>query len=390
MSKHRVGHRLLFLTLIAAAGIAVAGAVLIAIAAMRAQSGPSQSAAPSAGKKTEEAYKNIQVLKGAPADQLMPAMQFISASLGVQCDYCHEMGAFDRDDKKPKQIARKMMEMMFAINKNNFEGHREVTCYSCHRGATKPVPIPVITDQEVKLAFPEEPKEEESSNSAAVDQLLDNYVTALGGPRAIQKISTRFGKGTIGLVTNKFPFEVFDKAPNKRMSVMHLPNGDSIAAFDGSSGWLAVPGQPVREMRGAELDAARLDADFYFPLRVKQLFTELHAGKSEKIGDREDTSLVGTKEGQPPVKLYFDPQSGLLMRLLRYAESPLGRVPTQIDYADYRDVGGVRTPFRWTISRPGGRFTVQLENVQQNVSIDDARFARPAVTTTQPQKPPGS
>src|SRR5436190_23601261 len=113
---------------------------------------------------------------------------------------------------------------------------------------------------------------------------------------------------------------------------MHLPTGDSITSFDGDSSWLAVPGQPLRDMSGAELDAARLDADFYFPLRVKQLFTELHAGKSEKIGDREDTSVVGTKEGQPPVKLYFDPQSGLLTRLLRYAESPLGRVPTQIDY----------------------------------------------------------
>src|SRR6266550_2722642 len=99
------------------ARIAVAGALLIAIAAMRAQSGPPQSAVPSAGKKTEEAYKNIQVLKGAPADQLIPSMQFISASLGVQCDFCHEMGAFDRDDKKPKQTARKMMEMMFAIKK---------------------------------------------------------------------------------------------------------------------------------------------------------------------------------------------------------------------------------------------------------------------------------
>jgi photosynthetic reaction center cytochrome c subunit len=372
------------------AGIGVAAAVLIAIAAMRAQSRPAQPVMLSAGKKAEEAYKNIQVLKGAPADQLMPAMQFISASLGVQCDYCHEMGSFDKDDKKPKQIARKMMEMMFAINKNNFEGHREVTCYSCHRGAVKPLSTPVIADQEVKLAFPEEPKEEESSNPAAVDQLLDKYVGALGGANAIQKISTRGGKGTIALGANKFSFEVFEKAPNKRMSVMHLPNGDSITAFDGNSGWLAVPRQPLRDMSGAELDAARLDADFYFPLRVKQLFNELRAGKSEKIGDREVTSVVGTNEGQVPVKLYFDPESGLLVRLLRYAESPLGRVPTQIDYADYRQVGVVRTPFRWTISRPGGRFTIQLEMVQQNVPIDDAKFAKPVVTVTQPQKPPGS
>src|SRR5947207_2192888 len=371
------------------ARICFGGALLIAIAAMRAQSGPPQSAVPSAGKKTEEAYKNIQVLKGAPADQLIPSMQFISASLGVQCDFCHEMGAFDRDDKKPKQTARKMMEMMFAINKNNFEGHREVTCYSCHHGAAKPAATPVITDQEVKLAFPETPKEEESTNPAAVDQLLNKYVTALGGAQAIQKVSTRLGKGTIALGANKFPFDVVEKAPNKRLSVMHLPNGDSITAFDGDSGWLAVPGQPLRDMSGAELDAARLDADFYFPLRVKQLFTEFRAGKSEKIGDRDMSSLVGIKEGQPPLKLYFDPQSGVLVRLLRYAESPLGRVPTQIDYADYREVNGVRTPFRWTISRPGGRFTIQLENVQQNVPIDDARFAKPA-TEPQSPKPPGS
>src|SRR6266480_6397962 len=130
------------------AGISVAGAVLIVIAGMKAQSGPSQSAAPAAGKKTEEAYKNIQVLKGAPADQLMPAMQFINASLGVQCDYCHEMGAFDKDDKKPKQTARKMMEMMFAINKDNFEGHREVTCYSCHRGNAHPQAIPAVATEQ--------------------------------------------------------------------------------------------------------------------------------------------------------------------------------------------------------------------------------------------------
>lgn len=366
----------------------VAAAILIAIAGMRAQSGPSQSAASLAGKKTGEAYKNIQVLKGAPADQLMPAMQFISASLGVQCDYCHEMGAFDRDDKKPKQIARKMMEMMFAINKNNFEGHRDVTCYSCHRGATKPVATPVITDQEVKLPFPETPKEEESSNPAAVDQLLDKYVGALAGAQAIQKISTRVGRGTIALGANKFPFEVFEKAPNKRMSVMHLPNGDSITAFDGNAGWLAVPGQPLRDMTGAELDTARLDADFYFPLRVKQLFTDLRVASPEKVGDRDVARVVATKEGQPPLNLYFDSQSGLLVRLLRYTESPLGRVPTQIDYADYREVNGVRTPFRWTISRPGGRFTIQLENVQQNVPVDDAKFTK--LTEAQFQKPPVS
>src|SRR5882757_11312137 len=123
------------MTAFLAGGIVVGGA--------KAQS--SGTPAPAAGpKKVEEQFKNIQTLKGIPADQLIPAMQFITASLGVECQFCHVEGAFEKDDKKPKQTARKMMAMMFAINKDNFEGHREVTCYSCHRGSIDPVETPAV------------------------------------------------------------------------------------------------------------------------------------------------------------------------------------------------------------------------------------------------------
>ena len=93
----------------------------IAICA-EAQTSVPAAAAPSAPKKAEEQFKNIQALKGIPAEQLIPAMQFITASLGVECEFCHVQGAFEKDDKKPKLMARKMMGMMFAINKDNFEG----------------------------------------------------------------------------------------------------------------------------------------------------------------------------------------------------------------------------------------------------------------------------
>ena len=116
----------------------VAVTVLTLSAICGAQSAQPLTPIPSP-KTTEQVYKNIQVLKGAPVDQLIPAMQFITASLGVQCDFCHLENTFDKDDKKTKQTARKMMRMMFAINKDNFGGHKEVTCYACHRGAHKPV-----------------------------------------------------------------------------------------------------------------------------------------------------------------------------------------------------------------------------------------------------------
>jgi photosynthetic reaction center cytochrome c subunit len=362
-------------------------AVALVVTGVSAQSGPAKPA--STRKMTDETFKNIQVLKGIPADQLIPTMQFITASLGVECDFCHEQGAFEKDDKKPKQTARKMMQMMFAINKDNFDGHREVTCYSCHRGAPRPVATPIITDEEPN-PMAAEALEEPPLNAAplpAADQILDKYLHAVGGADAIQKISSRVQKGTVNFGERKFPVEVFTQTPDKRTSVMHLPNGDNITAYDGHGGWVAAPGRPVREMSGADLAAAELDADLHFPVHVKKIFGDLSVERKEKIGDRQVYVLSALREGQPPVRLYFDEQSGLLLRLVRYAESPLGRNPTQIDYADYRDAAGVKTPYRWTVARPGGRFSIQVDQMEQNVAIDDAKFAKPAAAAPE-QKPP--
>src|SRR5512146_2696832 len=121
----------------------IAAAVLGATVALYAAF---QAPAQNAPKTAEQQFKNIQVLKGIPADQLIPTMQFISASLNVECTFCHVEHQFDKDDKKPKQIARKMVQMQMAINANNFEGHQEVTCNTCHRGSTDPVSVPAIAE----------------------------------------------------------------------------------------------------------------------------------------------------------------------------------------------------------------------------------------------------
>jgi hypothetical protein len=131
-------------------------------------------------------------------------------------------------------------------------------------------------------------------------------------------------------------------------------------------------------MAGSEIDAAKLDAEFYFPARVKEIFSRLRVRPGGKVGDAETYQLSGARDGQPPVRLYFDQNTGLLLRMVRYADTPVGRNPTQIDYADYRDAGGVKIPYRWTLARPGGRFTIQIEDVQSNAPIDDSKFSMPA------------
>jgi hypothetical protein len=353
-----------------------------------AQPAPAQAPGPnsSAPKLAEDQFKNIKAFKGVPADQIVPAMQFISASLGVECEYCHVRNAFDKDDKKPKVTARKMIAMQMAINKDNFEGHREVTCFSCHRGASDPVGTPIITDQEPKPG-PIEGQKAEDEKAALPDagQLLDKYLAATGGADALEKVTSRVEKGTLTAFGGQhFPMDVFSKGPDKRFSVMHLKDGDSVTAFDGQQGWLTNNGH-LHMMSASENDAARIDADLYFPVHVKSLYQKFRVEPGEKIDGHDTYLVIGRSDGKPPLRLYLDQQSGLLLRLVRYAETPLGRNPTQVDYGDYRDSGGTKIPYRWTLARPGNRFTIQVEQVEENVLVDDKKFVAPPPPPPPPQ-----
>ncbi|MGA8442682.1 MAG: c-type cytochrome [Candidatus Sulfotelmatobacter sp.] len=364
----------------------------VVIGGARAQPRLGSQAAASSGPKTAvQQFKNIQVLKDIPADQLIPAMQFITASLGVECEFCHVEGAFEKDDKKPKVTARRMMEMMITINQDNFDGHREVTCYSCHRGSTAPVAKPVVMAAESKpgMAEPQESDDAEAqaTGGPTAEQLFDKYVKAVGGSAAVDKITSRVMKGTVTFGDRNVPIEIYSKEPDKRASFTHTPDGDSVTAFDGHEGWLGILGHPLHDMHGPDIDGASMDADLHFAAHLNAMFSAAKARGTEKVDGHDAYVVVGPRPGKTPLRLYFDEQSGLLVRLVRLGETPLGELPTQIDYADYREVDGVRIPFRWTLARPSGRFTIQVADVKQNVPVDDAKFAKLAAPP-QEQKGP--
>jgi len=129
-------------------------------------------------------------------------------------------------------------------------------------------------------------------------------------------------------------------------------------------------------MSPSEQYAAKLEA--MLPEHLIAMFAELKLQPHPEDVDGHATTVVwGLNKGLPPVKFYFDSQSGLLLRMLHYADTALGLNPTQVDYADYRDAGGVRMAFRRTIARPGGAFTIQLDNVANNATIDAAVFEEP-------------
>ena len=332
--------------------------------------------AQTAAKPAEEVFKNITALKGTPADQLQPAMTFMASSLGVNCEFCHVPGKFDADDKGAKKTAREMIAMQNEINKSAFKGQRQVTCFSCHNGHGHPASVPPVVDSDVSPTPPAAPAP--AAAGVTADTIIEKYVTAVGGADALSKATTRVMAGKIQTGGNESAIEVITKAPNKRVSVSHMGESLSYTAFDGKGGWMGSTGRPARDMSEAEAVASGLDAEFALGLRLKELFPTLRRGRAEEVNGVMCEVLNGSAPGKPPVRLYFNRDTGLLVRMVRYAETPIGRNPTQIDYADYRDAGGVKIPYRWTLSRPNGRFTIQIAEVKANVPVDDAKFVKPS------------
>jgi photosynthetic reaction center cytochrome c subunit len=325
-----------------------------------------------------ERYHNLQVLKEVPADELVPAMQFITYSLGVECSYCHVEGALEKDDKKTKLTARKMIQMMLAINRDNFDSKQVVTCNSCHHGAPHPVSIPMIGESgaEPNLETPSEAAA--TGNAPLPDVVIAKYLDAIGGAAALSKVKTRQEKGTITISGRDLPVEIINKTGGKQLTLVHLSNGDSVTAYDGISGWTSVPNHPAHPIPSTESISARTEIDLQLPLHVKQLFEQLKSMPPENIGDRQTYVVAGINAEEIDAKLFFDKDSGYLLRILRYTKTPLGQSPTQIDNDDYRDQDGLKVPFRKTISRPNSRIAIRIDEVKFNVPVDNARFAFPA------------
>ncbi len=304
-------------------------------------------------------------------------MSFFVASLDVQCSHCHNVNQFERDDKPVKQAARRMVRLMHSLNKDHYEGKVVVNCYTCHQGRLQPVAVPslaaAVRGDEPGAARPKSPE-----TLLSVDEVLEKCLQAAGGRAALEKITTRLLKGTLEVPGRRAPLERHQKTPNKLLMTARIGERPSYVGYDGASGWEQSPDGSQRDAAGEDLLRTQRDAELYSELRFRQLYPKLAVTGREKIGDRDVVMLDATSRGGDAEKLYFDAPSGLLVRTLQLNESPLGLLPFQTDYEDYKEVDGVRLPFtvRWT--RPDVSLAFRYESVEHNVPTDDAKFRKPA------------
>jgi hypothetical protein len=323
-------------------------------------------------------------------------MGFFSAAVGSNCVHCHVEESLTHwekfaEDVPRKRRARQMIQMVGAINKANFGGTQVVTCYTCHHGDIRPEGVPSLLAQ---YSLPvEDPNRVEivaDTKGPTADQMLDKFIGAAGGAQSLARVSSFTAKGTYeGFDTyeQKVPFEVFVKAPNQRTTIVHSQNGDSKAVLNGGRGWLASVDRPVTllPLERSDLDGAILDASLAIPGGVKQTLTRWRVGfPMTSIDDRPVQIVEGTGANGTRFKLFFETESGLLARVVRYSTTIVGTVPTQTDYSDYRAVGAIKIPFKTIVTYTNGQGTMELSDVQLNVPIDDATFAQPAPAVVKP------
>jgi photosynthetic reaction center cytochrome c subunit len=340
----------------------------------------------------EDVFKNVQVLKGIPVNQFMETMGFFSAALGYNCTNCHGddvLGNWERyaNDIPVKRTARRMIQVVNTINKDLFGGREAVTCYTCHRGSPTPKVIPSLLEQ-YSAPPADDPNEVEITRRLAsapsADAILNRYIQALGGAERLAALTSFVSKGTyegFDSYHGKVALEVYATAMGQRTLVAHTQNGDSVTTYDGRNAWIIGPDKPVSVLQlvpGGDLDGIKLDSDLAFPGKLKQALTDWRTGFPTTTIDDREVEVVQAMAGGSRVKLFFDKETGLLSRVVRYSKTIVGSVPVQMDYSDYREVAAVKIPFQWRVTWTDGQSTYILNSVQPNVAIDQAKFAKPA------------
>ena len=345
---------------------AIAGAVLVTLSLHAQTPAP---ATPPAAPPAPQAPKNVKVLTGLSREELMRTMQLMRASLGVRCEFCHVEGPdgldFPNDAKEEKQTAREMIEMVKRINTTSFEGRPVVSCYTCHHGSEHPVnivPLPTSVPPPAKAESTTPPA------SPNIDAIIASYVKA-----SAPGTGSRTMRGTMTDVRGPATIEVAQMDGTTKLTTTMLQRTSS-QVYAGNSGW-AQDRNGTHDMAPGELQRFR---EVHAGLALPKLDAKAEGwrpARKDRIGDRDAWRIDRRASESVTERYWFDAQSGVLLRMMTITAGPVGRVPQQVDFSDYRQVGGVSIPFTITNSMVDTRASNEKKfDTIEATNLDAKRF----------------
>jgi len=411
------------------------GVAFLSTLGLRAQA-PQQPAAPAdQGPSAKDKFKNIKVLN-MPASQLRDTMEYFTAALGTNCALCHVVGPnqdFPADDKRPKDTARKMIQMVDAFNANP-DKLVTLTCATCHHGKpqaerTPPLAVEMTPAEAAEAAqraaqrgggpggggqpgqpgapgrgaapaggapaagAPAAGASAAGAPAAApggapgqqgrggpprptesLDDVLNKFTQAIGGADAVAKAKTLVIHGTQttrDLVTT--PLTVEEKSTGEyRVQVDSKPNPRT-SVSDGKNAWIQQ-GQNARDLEGVQAAQVSRSSELLL-LNLKQRYPNLQVGRYGNV-DGVETIVLQARTPAVTDQFQFERQSGLLKRRTIQTPTPYGALVEQVDYSDYRDVDGVKLPFQVKYTSWSAATTQKVTDAKVNATIDQADFTK--------------
>jgi len=326
----------------------------------KAKSAQTQS---TADKPVEQVRKNIQVLKGLPDSQLFLLMNFVGDSLGVTCDHCHVKGeknpqtgedtwVWERDDKKEKAVGREMMRMVLELNRTRFNREAVVTCYTCHRGSTRPERMAPLPPRDY---FGEALKPQPKRVLPTAQEVIAKYLSVVGANRQDILSQAIVMRGTVERVERakaSGPTEIVFKQPNKARIVETLTSGVVTRGSNGATAW-AQSSKGVNQVAGENLKAMKamptttiVSDGLFSPIKIPDSSSRATLIGVARINDRESYQVVIVEDSSTQsMQLFFDVENGLLLRRVSVTNTMLGPLNVQWDFSDYREVSGIKLPF---------------------------------------------
>jgi photosynthetic reaction center cytochrome c subunit len=350
--------------------LALACAVPLFAASLSAgASHPIQSASrPAAQRTADRVYKNIQVLRQLPADDLMRTMHLMRSSLGVRCDFCHDVDQYEADAKPTKDAARRMIRMVMDLNARAFEGRTVVTCNTCHHGAVRPLAVPPIGQG--LFADTTGSGLATAAGGPSAREVLARYVEALGGKTAIQSVKERVLEGVFTsaavVKVGDAPATAVNRGRSEPVVIRVRPGGEchltagagaDALTLDVKDGAGIVRRQSA-ERRMTDREVQNLEAKLG-PERALTLFDAAASMTVLPHADIHGTATVVVEHSLPDGRselLYFEVERGLLRRSVVLSPTPVGPDPEQVDFDDYRSVEGSRC--RSSSPRPSSTTTI--------------------------------
>src|SRR4030095_7162597 len=313
-------------------------------------------------KPVEQVRKNIQVLKGLPDSQLFLLMNFVGDSLGVNCDHCHVKGEknlqtgedtwlWERDDKKEKAVGRDMMRMVLELNRTRFNRAGVVTCYTCLRGSTRPERM---TPPPPRDYFNEALKPQPKRALPTAQEVIAKYLSVVGANRQDILSQAIVMRGTVERVERakaSGPTEIVFKQPNKVRITETLTSGVVTRGWNGTTAWIqtskgvnSVTGENLKAMKSTPTTTIASDG-LFSPIKIPDSSSRATLIGVTRINDRESYQVLIEDSSTQSIQLFFDIESGVLLRRVNATNTMLGPLNVQWDFSDYRDVSGIKLPF---------------------------------------------